>query len=197
MTISLLRQCDAAREALRTMDDLSKKSGSSRETTRAQILSTFNRLVLAGEKKRPAVSEIVAEAGVARSTFYDHFDGVEALFDESLSGLFRHIAHCLVGAGTRGEMAWLMEHIRENRERGRRLLVGPDAERIGSLLARLLREELGTRPDARLHAILISGTVMAALGAWVTGRLAATPDALADRLLDTAQAILATGDGNR
>ncbi|WFL76947.1 TetR/AcrR family transcriptional regulator [Altererythrobacter arenosus] len=176
------------------MDDLSQKSGSSRAATRAQILSTFNRLLLAGEKKRPAVSEIVTEAGVARSTFYDHFDGVEALFDESLSGLFRRIAHCLVGAGEREEMVWLMAHILENRERGRKLLSGPDAERIGNVLSRLLHEELGMRPDARLHAILISGTVMAALGAWMTGKLATTPETLSDRLLYTSRAILGADD---
>ena len=176
------------------MDDLGEKSGS-RAATRAQIVTTFNRLMLEGERSRPRVAEIVAEAGVARSTFYDHFDGVEALFDESLSMLLGRIANCLVGDGAREYMVWLMEHVYENRERGRAMLAGPSAQRTESLLARLLIRELDGEKDARLHSILVAGTTMAALGAWVTGRLAAKPEELAERLLRTARAIIGAVPG--
>ena len=175
------------------MNNLHEKSGSelsSREATRANILETFNRLLLEGERERPRVAEIVAEAGVARSTFYDHFDGVEALFDESVSMLFGQVARCLVGDGSREQFVSLLTHIGENRDRGRTMLAGPGAQRTEALLARLLLRELEGRKDARLHAILVAGTVMAALGAWVTGRLADTPQNLADRLIRTAQAII-------
>lgn len=179
------------------MDMSSEKSGSPREATRAQILATFNRLLLESENARPGVAQIVAEAGVARSTFYDHFDGVEALFDESLSVLFGGLARCLVGTDGRERMVWWMAHIEENRRRGRHLLAGPLAERSGNLLARLLHAELGDRAGARLHSILISGTVIAALGAWVTGKLSSSPEALSDRLLATANAIREAGDGEQ
>lgn len=181
------------------MDNVRQKSGSpgsARDATRAQIVATFNRLMLEGASTRPRVAEIVAEAGVARSTFYDHFDGVEALFDESLSILLGRVAQCLVVACARSDMVWLMEHIYENRERARELLAGPGAARSEALLSRLLMRELEGRAEARLHAILVSGTVMAALGAWVTGRLASSPAKLANRLVDTAQAILATETGD-
>lgn len=176
------------------MDDVQEKSGasaSSRAATRAQILATFNRLMLEGDSSRPKVAEIVAEAGVARSTFYDHFEGVEALFDESLSMLLGQVAQCLVGRRSCGEMVWLMAHIHENRERGRDMLAGPGSRRSEALLARLLMRELEGRTEARLHGILIAGTTMAALAAWVTGRLSATPEMLATRLVATAEAILA------
>lgn len=178
---------------VKTMNDWREKSGttpSSRTATRAAILATFNRLLLESQSSRPRVAEIVAEAGVARSTFYDHFEGVEALFDESLSMLLGQVAQCLVGYRSQGDMVWLMEHIHDNRERGREMLAGPGAERTETLLARLLMRELEGRKDARLHAILVAGMVMAALGAWVTGRLSTSPAALAERLFSTAQAIL-------
>jgi AcrR family transcriptional regulator len=177
------------------MNDLREKSGAmptSRSATRAQIFATFNRLMLESQNSRPKVAEIVAEAGVARSTFYDHFDGVEALFDESLSMLLGQVAQCLVGKRPLGEMVWLLEHIHENRERGRGMLAGPGAERTEALLARLLMPELEGRTDPRLHAILIAGTVMAALGACVSGRLSTVPAVLAEHLVGAAQAILAT-----
>jgi AcrR family transcriptional regulator len=178
---------------MKTMNDWRDKSGatpSSRTATRAAILATFNRLMLESQNSRPRVADIVAEAGVARSTFYDHFEGVEALFDESLSMLLGQVAQCLVGYRSQEDMVWLMEHIHDNRERGRDMLAGPGAQRTETLLARLLMRELEERRDARLHAILIAGMVMAALGAWVTGKLAASPAALAERLVGTAQAIL-------
>lgn len=178
---------------VKTMNDWREKSGttpSSRTATRAAILATFNRLLLESQSSRPRVAEIVAEAGVARSTFYDHFEGVEALFDESLSMLLGQVAQCLVGYRSQGDMVWLMEHIHDNRERGREMLAGPGAERTETLLARLLMRELEGRKDARLHAILVAGMVMAALGAWVTGRLSTSPAVLAERLFSTAQAIL-------
>lgn len=178
---------------VKTMNDRREKSGttpSSRTATRAAILATFNRLLLESQSSRPRVAEIVAEAGVARSTFYDHFEGVEALFDESLSMLLGQVAQCLVGYRSQGDMVWLMEHIHDNRARGREMLAGPGAERTETLLARLLMRELEGRKDARLHAILVAGMVMAALGAWVTGRLSTSPAVLAERLFSTAQAIL-------
>lgn len=175
------------------MDDLTEKSGG-RAATRAQIVATFNRLMLEGDKDRPRVAEIVAEAGVARSTFYDHFDGVEALFDESLSSLLGRLAQCLVSDGSADgsieELNWLLAHIYENRERGRALLSGPGAERTEALLARLLAANLVDHSEAKLHAILIAGTVVAALGAWVTGQISVTPEKLAKRLLGTSRAIL-------
>ncbi len=175
------------------MNNLHEKSGpvpSPRDATRAKIVATFNRLLLESEEGRPRVAQIVAEAGVARSTFYDHFDGVEALFDESVSMLMGRVAKCLVGLGAKEDFVGLLEHVWENRERGRSMLSGPGAERTEALLARLLLRELEGQKEARLYAILIAGTVWAALGAWVTGRLSATPDELASRLIRTATAVI-------
>ncbi|MBD3730398.1 MAG: TetR/AcrR family transcriptional regulator, partial [Sphingomonadales bacterium] len=68
------------------MDDCGKLSGQ-RAHTREALLATFNDLLLNGENERPKVADIIAQAGVGRSTFYNHFDGVAALLDESMGGL--------------------------------------------------------------------------------------------------------------
>lgn len=175
------------------MDNRPEKSGSrpgTRAATRAQIVACFNRLLLEGRSNRPQVAEVVREAGVARSTFYDHFDGVEALYDESLSILFGSLAKCLVGPGCRADLDWWMAHIYQNRLKGRAMLAGPAAQRSEALLARLLSKEMQGRPDTRLHAILIAGTVIAALGAWVSGRISCEPSEMAGRLYGVSRAIL-------
>lgn len=170
------------------MDNQAQKSGD-REATRARLVAVFNRLLLEEEAPRPRVADIIAEAGVARSTFYDHFDGVEALFDESLSMLFGSIAATLIQPERRDDLDFFIAHVWDNRSKGREMLTGPRGERAEVLLARCLERELGTQKDARLVSILAAGTIMAALSGWLTGRLNATPQDISMRLIRSVDAI--------
>ena len=174
------------------MNNQAQKSGD-REATRARLVAVFNRLLLEEEAPRPRVADIIAEAGVARSTFYDHFDGVEALFDESLSMLFHSIAAALVHAGKRDDLDFFIAHIWENRRKGREMLTGPRGERAEALLARCIEDQLDGHEDKRLVSILTAGTIMAALSGWLTGRLNATPQDLSRRLVQSTNAILDAG----
>ena len=70
------------------------------------------------------------------------------------------------------------------------MLTGEAGERAEALLARLLERQLGERADRRLHAILVSGMVMAAMAGWLQGRMAASPQHLAERLASSATAII-------
>ena len=47
--------------------------------TRDAIVSAFNRLVLSTRRARPPIAHLLREAGVARSTFYKHFDDRDSL----------------------------------------------------------------------------------------------------------------------
>ncbi|MEM8917606.1 MAG: TetR/AcrR family transcriptional regulator [Pseudomonadota bacterium] len=166
-----------------------KKSGT-RAETRAHLMDVFNTLLLAGDAPRPKVSHIIAEARVSRSTFYDHFDGVEALLHESLEGLLSEVADCLTGTPDRERFDWLLTHIWENRKMGRELLSGTRGEQAEAILARQVEVRLPPGPDRRLMAILTAGVIITALSNWVSGRLGGSPSHLADRLLPTVSAIL-------
>ena len=170
------------------MNNQGQKSG--REATRRHLLKVFNRLMLEGDAPRPPVAKIIAEAGVSRSTFYDHFEGVEALLNESLAGLLGQIADCLTGLQTFQWLEWLVEHINENRPMAREFLTGPRGERAEAELARAVSQRLQWDQDTRLAGILVGGTVVAALGAWVSGRIAASPKDMAASLHRSAAAIL-------
>lgn len=160
-----------------------------RSLTRAKIIATFNELLLAGSQPRPKVAQIIAEARVSRSTFYDHFDGVEALLNESLSHLFAALAHSMLTDADPRRLASLIEHVGENRVMARQFLSGERGDRAQALLARVIETELEGRPDARLEAILVSGTTLTALKNWVSGKVSSTPQALAARLIAAAQVI--------
>lgn len=175
------------------MNNSPEKSGD-REATRARLVAVYNRLLLDTDTARPKVAELIAEAGVARSTFYDHFDGIEALHDESLSMLLGQFADVLAGKGDRDWLVHLLAHVWENRARGREMMSGEQGERAEALLARLLEQRLEDEPDARLHAILIAGMTISAISGWLRGQVAASPERLAERVTNSAAAILAPAE---
>lgn len=171
------------------MNDLPEKSDE-RRATRARLVAVYNRLLLDQDQARPKVADLIGEAGVARSTFYDHFDGIAALHDESLSIVLGKLAQALTPPADRPALGDLLDHVWENRTRARAMLTGEAGERAEALLARLLERQLGERADRRLHAILVSGMAMAAMAGWLQGRMVASPQHLAERLASSATAII-------
>ena len=158
------------------MNNQGEKSDA-RAATRSRILDTFNRLLLDGASPRPKVASIIAKAGISRSTFYDHFDGVEALLDESLSGVLTQLAQALVIERDHEALQPWIEHIGENRAMAREFFSGGRGERAQALFARLITQELDGQADSRLSGILIAGTTMNALKNWTSGRLTSIPAA--------------------
>lgn len=173
------------------MDNSGQKSGG-REQTRARLVEIFNKLLLEGGSPRPRVSQVVGQANVARSTFYDHFDGIEALANESLAELLGAMTDSLLGDESEAKLIAILEHVHQNRRLGRDLLTGARGERSEALLAKIVESRLADERNRRLSAILISGTVISALGGWTSGRLNAAPNELATTLRRATQAILAS-----
>lgn len=169
------------------MNNSGQMSGS-RAATRARILDAFKHLLLEGSD-RPLVSQVILEAAVGRSTFYDHFSGAEALFNESLGVLFGALAKGLVGQSSRDDFEWWIDHIHENRGRGRDLLSGPKSLRIEALFVRSIEQEMAEYENRRLQAVLIAGMTMGLLRAWLNGQIAAMPSQMTDRLLAAATSI--------
>lgn len=170
------------------MNIAQEKSGD-RAKTRAKLVTVFNQLLLSGEQGRPKVAKVIAGAGVARSTFYDHFDGIEALASESLEQLFSGLSEAIVHDTPSNDLVFLLSHIWENRRLGREMLTGEKGERAQALLARVLEAKLGDERNRRLIAILIAGTLMSGISGWLTGRVSATPAQLASTLGSAADAI--------
>ncbi|MBO6945873.1 TetR/AcrR family transcriptional regulator [Altererythrobacter sp.] len=170
------------------MNIVHEKSGN-RAATRARLVSVFNQLLLSGRQGRPRVAEVIAGAGVARSTFYDHFDGIEALASESLEQLFYGLSEAILDDTPSDDLAFLLSHIWENRRLGREMLTGEKGERAQVLLARVLESKLEDERNRRLIAILLAGTLMSGVSGWLAGRINATPAQLAATLYSATDAI--------
>ena len=176
------------------MNNVAKKSDE-RRATRAHLIAIYNRLLLDDTRTRPKVADLIAEAGLARSTFYDHFDGIVALHDESLSIILRQLATALTDPGANRVLEDLLAHVWENRSRARAMLTGEAGERAETQLALYVEKDIAPGTDRRLNAMLASGMAMAALGGWLRGRITASPAHLADRLEASATAILGRATG--
>lgn len=150
--------------------------------TRAALLAAFNALVLSRRYSEIRVGDIVAAAGTARSTFYEHFRSKDDLLRQSLAPLVDWIAAGITPAGTQ-PVETALRHIWENRRLAGMLLRGPAARQLRLALAdgfalrfpAELRRTLGAQEQHLVAALIAEGQVEM-LRQWVGG--ATSPTAL-------------------
>jgi AcrR family transcriptional regulator len=163
--------------------------------TRARVIDAYNQLVFAKAPAPIRVGQIVAKAGVGRSTFYDHFANAEAVHMAALSRPLTHLAAPAAGTAGVEHLQWLLEHFWGNRQRARETLSGASRDRI----VRLLGEMIGDRIDMLANAPLpkraatmqIAEAMLSPIRSWIVGDFAAAPAALAASLFETAAAMRA------
>lgn len=150
------------------------------QRTRALLVGAFSRLFLGRRRGRVRVGEIVAEAEVGRSTFYDHYSGAEEIFLEALKRPFGPLAAAAAGRGDAAALEPILEHFWENRQRSKETLTNRFGERVARLLAEMVEERLEggalTLPP-RLAARILGDAALAPLRPWLAGE---APAAAAD-----------------
>lgn len=160
--------------------------------TRAALVGAFNRLVLFGRKRHIAVGDIVAEAGVGRSTFYEHFGSAEALHMHALARPLEALADAAAGRGEEARLVHLLEHFWENRRRARETFAGRAGEQAGRLLANMVEERLGDRP-LRLHRQLaaqqLAQVALAPVKGWLMAAAPSDAKSLADAIVNGGKAL--------
>jgi AcrR family transcriptional regulator len=149
--------------------------------TRSALIEAFNTLVLNRRTRDIRVSDIVHEAKVGRSTFYDHYPSAEALHLDALRRPFAPLAAAAAGLGNEAALTHILTHFWDYRQRARRSF----SDRTQRLLAEMVEERLGAaelciaRP---LAARQLAASAHAALTAWLAGEASCPPHALATAL---------------
>ena len=159
--------------------------------TRGAIVDAFNRLVLERRMRRIQARDVAAEAGVGRSTFYDHFSSAEQLRLEALAVPFAILAEVAVGRGDPDAVERLLDHFWEYRAGAREYFSGRAGDRAQRLLADMVEQrlagELALAP--RLAARQLADAALSPVRAWLLGEASATPAALATSICASGAAL--------
>jgi AcrR family transcriptional regulator len=147
--------------------------------TRSAIVSAFNRLIL--ERGYPSLTpgRIAAAADVGRSTFYEHFRGIDDLLAKTVGAVLAPLARSCFEVHPPEEARRIVEHVWENRRFAHALFNGEAqhvilrtfATQFEAALRRFLllgASEPSLAPE--LIALQLAAGQLAILGAWVSGR---------------------------
>jgi AcrR family transcriptional regulator len=154
--------------------------------TRVAIVEAFNRLVLSTRRARPPVAELLREAGVARSTFYEHFDSRDSLLLAALNGPLSIMANAACGSANADALTGLLEHFWEQRRGAADVVSGRFAARLARALADLIAERVPALE--RNDAVRIADSQIAMVRLWVTGETPSSARALAEKMIASAGA---------
>jgi AcrR family transcriptional regulator len=171
---------------------------SRKQPAKAAVLRAFVELVGAKQYDEIAVGEIIKQAGVSRSTFYEHYRGKSDLLTRSIAGPFKILADGVLSAA-QSKLVPLLEHFWSNRAFARGVLLGSVRPRVATVLvihieSRLKRRETESRARYRLPRRLIAWqlteTMLGLITAWLTGEARCSATELADGLSRSSHAVL-------
>ena len=113
------------------------------ERSRAALLRAFIDLIFSDGFDRMSVSDIVAQAGTARSTFYEHFSSKEDILQASMAHFFAAMADCVSSAKQPVDLATVLAHFWGNRRMADAVFAGHSrlilVRSLGDLIERRLR----------------------------------------------------------
>jgi len=164
------------------------------QRTRHALLSAFNHLVLVRRQRRIRVDDIVAEANVGRSTFYEHYSGADDILLQAVKAPLGPIANAAAGWGDVNSVTHILAHFWENRERARDMLDGRLDTRMTRLLASMVEERLAGRSFAiplPLASRQLAEAALAPIRGWVTAEAPCEPAALARAICRCGAAMVA------
>lgn len=166
--------------------------------TREAIVSAFNGMVLRHSFGSIQIGDITGDAGVGRSTFYEHFRNKEELLSHAATTVLGVLATAVDAVPDVARVAGVLRHFRENRRMTLEVLCGEPGPRmqrcLADLIAQRLAERLGCEHAATsipvpLAAAEIAGGQIGLLRAWLESRESCDADTLAASMCRTCAAV--------
>ncbi|MCQ4164719.1 TetR/AcrR family transcriptional regulator [Tahibacter harae] len=178
------------------MSSSPQKTDPRRQRTRDELLSAFFTLVLSRRYHEIRVADVLAAAGVGRSTFYEHFRNKDELLSAALYGPFSILAGIVSAEAGTARVAGILQHFWENRALARSIFHGAALRvvrraliaQIESSLARQYRSRLRIPPRLAAHAL--ADGMFSPIVAWLSGEAACSAGDLAAALQLSATATL-------
>lgn len=148
---------------------------SGRPKSRLAIIEAFNRLVLSAEGKDVRVSDIVREADIGRSTFYEHFPNAQSVFAEAISRPFKIFAEASLQQNL-NRLLEMVEHFGEQRIQARTIFMDARSrDQVVSVMAteyeKLLAEQVAEVDNRKWLALTLAESNLAMVRQWIDGKL--------------------------
>lgn len=164
-------------------DDLDRRV----RRTRELILEAFVGLVLDRRYDQIRTAEVIAAAGVGRSTFYEHFRSKEEVLLAAVEPILLPIANAAAGRGAKAHVRSMLDHVWERRTVGRVVLDSrafvPIQRKLAAMIeARIENDDEGGVPPAVLAMSAAAGQ-LAMLRMWIGGEAACSSDTLARQMI--------------
>ncbi len=164
-------------------------SGDARKMrTRQAIHAAFFGMVLERRYYEIKIDDIVEQAAIARSTFYEHFKNKDELLASSLEGPFSRLVGLVDGSTTKEALVDILEHFWQNRAMARGIFAGAIRKKVAAALAGMIQTKLSTqfankRLPLPIIGIQLSEMMLAPITAWLAGQASCSADMLAELLM--------------
>ena len=161
--------------------------------TRQAIGQAFARLVMSRRYDAIRTADIIAESGVGRSTFYEHFRGKDDILLHSVVHVFASLADAAAGRPDPRFVRAVLTHFWEQRGFARILFAGDMMPKLQRRLAGLIAGRLPDSPPgaAPKHMIATGAAAaqLAMLQVWLSGEAPCPVDTLTDDLIARSRAM--------
>lgn len=171
------------------MDKMTRMSG--KLAARDAILQAFAEIILESGYEKVRVLDIVERSGVARSTFYEHFQSREDVLRDSMRGPFEMLAQLAAPSCDLTRVASTLKHFMENRALAKSVMGNPGTDTLIDLLSELIE----TRVDSFVPAMVaraVAGAQLAVISSWLDGKDPRNADDVAQTLRGMSLALLRT-----
>lgn len=152
------------------------------QRTRDAILHAFVQLVFSRRYDAIRVVDLIAAAGVGRSTFYEHFRGKDDVLIAATEPILRTLANAALGRTSEAQLRAMLGHVWEQRGFARRILDGRTGRQLQDRLAAMIAVRLEADGTVAIAANGAAAAQLTMLRLWVTGAIPCSPAALAPRM---------------
>lgn len=158
-----------------------------RRRTRETVVSAFGRLAVRHRYDGIRVSDLIADAGIGRSTFYEHFRGKDDVLVAAMEPILLTLANAIVGRASRRQVRAMLQHLWDRRSLGRIILSSRAAALVQRRLATMIAARLeAPSPDAApaaMVAMAAAAAQLTMLRMWLGGEAGCSADALARQMI--------------
>jgi AcrR family transcriptional regulator len=164
--------------------------------TQDLVFEAFSSLVQTKRYDTFRVADIIALAGIGRSTFYDHYANKDDVLLQAMQGPLSILVHAICVGNDPSRLHAILQHFWDRRAVARTILAPPMLNLIGHRFADMIAQfdydaqpGEANKPSARtkMHSTHMAFGLFAVMESWLAGRVSMKHEELADWIIQLGQ----------